>query len=153
MSLEDEKSGLRAIGSDGKMLAFVQHYMVHRNGAKAAVEAGYSAKTANKIAYRLLKDPRVGAELEKRLANVEKDTRISAKRVLDELADIAYLTQAGQTAYKAADRITALSLIGKHLGLFKERMEVSGPDGAPIPTSLKIEFVRSDGDGMPNPVS
>jgi hypothetical protein len=60
-----------------RKLLFVQSYLETMNATKAAVAAGYSAKTAAQIGSRLLrKDPWVKAEVERRtkgvMAKVEK---------------------------------------------------------------------------------
>lgn len=46
--------------------------------------------------------------------------------------------------FKLADKRAALVDIGKHLGMFKDRVEHSGPGGGPIPFS-RIERVIVDG--------
>ena len=40
--------------------------------------------------------------------------------------------QVRRVKFKLASKLVALELLGKHLGLFKERIEHSGPDGGPI---------------------
>ena len=84
MSSEDEKP-LQPIGSDAKMLSFVQHYMADasRNASAAAIAAGYSARSANKIGYTLDHHSRVAAELARRMAEVDRDARLQSKRILD----------------------------------------------------------------------
>ena len=46
--------------------AFIKHYVLTgcKNGRKAAIEAGYSEKTADQAASRLLKDVKVQAAIE-----------------------------------------------------------------------------------------
>jgi phage terminase small subunit len=39
---------------------------------------------------------------------------------------------------KFHDKLRALELIGKHLGLFKDQIEVSGKDGAPVPVQIYL---------------
>lgn len=43
--------------------------------------------------------------------------------------------------FKLADKRAALVDIGKHLGMFKDRVELGGPDGGPIEAITKIERV------------
>ena len=47
---------------------------------------------------------------------------------------------------KLWDKNSALEKIAKHLGMFIERHEHSGPDGGPMPVT-RIEIVSADGDG------
>src|SRR6185437_4769390 len=42
--------------------------------------------------------------------------------------------------FKLADKRAALVDLGKHLGIFKERVEHSGVDGAPIPHKVEVVF-------------
>lgn len=45
--------------------------------------------------------------------------------------------------FKLADKRAALVDIGKHLGMFRERVEHSGPDVGPIENEFRVVFVRS----------
>jgi phage terminase small subunit len=51
-------------------------------------------------------------------------------------ADVPVLDKRGQPTgeyrFDSAGANRALELIGKHLGMFKERVEHTGPDGGPI---------------------
>ena len=50
------------------------------------------------------------------------------------------ITQAGGSLkMKTHDKVKALELLGKHVGMFAEKVQVSNPDGSPIaPTVIKI---------------
>lgn len=48
---------------------------------------------------------------------------------------------------KLWDKPRALEMIARHLGMFKDRVEHSGPGGGAIPTSLTVAFVRPKPDG------
>ena len=50
------------------------------------------------------------------------------------------ITQAGSSLkMKTHDKVKALELLGKHVGMFAEKVQVSNPDGSPIaPTVIKI---------------
>lgn len=46
---------------------------------------------------------------------------------------------------KTQDQVAALQLVGKHLGMFVDRKELSGPDGAPLmPTTIRLEAATGD---------
>jgi len=49
---------------------------------------------------------------------------------------------------KLWDKPTPLKLMGKHVGLFPERMEHTGPGGGPIETVSKVERVIIDADAV-----
>lgn len=44
--------------------------------------------------------------------------------------------------FVAHDKMKGLELLGKHFGLFTDKVEHSGPDGKPIETKWTIEFVK-----------
>jgi phage terminase small subunit len=48
-----------------KQLVFVNEFLVDKNGAAAAERAGYPAKSAKQMAYKLLQDERIGAAIDK----------------------------------------------------------------------------------------
>ncbi len=50
--------------------------------------------------------------------------------------------------FKLGDKRAALVDIGKHLGMFKERVEVTGKNGGPVETdtTVRVEFVRPKKD-------
>ncbi|WP_184709918.1 terminase small subunit [Comamonas odontotermitis] len=148
---------------------FVDEYLVDLNGTQAATRAGYSPRTANEQAARLLANASVAAAVqaakEKRAERVE----ITQDMVLKELAKIGfanmhdymrvgpdgdpvldfsaltrdqaaalsevtvedYVDGRGEDArevkrvkFKLADKRASLVDIGKHIGMFKERIEV-----------------------------
>lgn len=134
-----------------KKKAFCQQYMVDKNGKQAAIRAGYSAKTAAAKASMLLAEPEVKLYLQELMAPLKMDLTVTAERVLNELARIAFhdvasfydekgklkdlkdLTEDQRAAIsevdatakrlKLHDKMGALSMLGKHLKLFTELHE------------------------------
>lgn len=133
---------------------FVAAYRADPNATKAAIAAGYSAKTAGTAGSRLLKNVRVAAELNRKIARDVEKFGITGDKVLDELRSIGFadLTPAGiariaetgdlgaPSAFtvKCADKLKALELLGKNLKLFTEKVEVSG--------TLTLEQLVAGGD-------
>jgi phage terminase small subunit len=64
---------------------FAARYVVHFNATRAAKEAGFSAKSAGNQGHLLLKNPKIRAMIDERLAEVH----MSADEALARLADIA----------------------------------------------------------------
>ena len=64
--------------------------MVDRNGTRAAIRAGYGEKTAEIHACRLLRNDKVRSQVEARTARIAQRLEISATKVLQELAKIAF---------------------------------------------------------------
>ena len=121
-----------------KQKRFVQEYLVDLNATAAAKRAGYSEKSASRIAVELLNKTQVSAEIQKQQAKRQKRVEITQEKVLEELAAIAFANGAdfatvnqkaiasikeGQygTEVKVHDKVKALELLAKHLGMFDSK--------------------------------
>ena len=69
---------------------FVEEYLIDLNGYRAAVRAGYAEKGARNIASRLLRKPEITEAVEKAKEERRERLRITADRVLAELARLAF---------------------------------------------------------------
>lgn len=70
---------------------FVQEYIVDNNGAAAARRAGYSPRTAKAMAHRLLTNVYLQEAIKKATERQEIRTEITADKVLQEIAKVAFL--------------------------------------------------------------
>jgi hypothetical protein len=68
---------------------FVAHFLIHLNGRKAAIEAGYSPDSARFTASELLADPKINAKIEVAMAERAKRLNMEADDVLRDLVAIA----------------------------------------------------------------
>jgi phage terminase small subunit len=73
-----------------KRRRFIAEYMQDPNGAEAARRAGYSEASAKEIAYKLLADPAIRAEIKRRQAAAAKRLEITTERIQQELAAIGF---------------------------------------------------------------
>lgn len=73
-----------------KQKRFVSEYIIDLNAKQAAIRAGYSPKTAEVQASRLLSLVKVQTEIAKAMEDREKRTGITQDRVLAELSAIAF---------------------------------------------------------------
>jgi phage terminase small subunit len=171
---------------------FARHIVEGMSGRDAYRAAGYSTasdESTDAAASRLLSDVKVAARVEELKAAAARASTVTAARVLNELAKLAFANMADymragpdgdpyldfskltrdqaaalvevtvddfrdgrgddartvrRVRFKLADKRAALVDIGKHLGMFKERVEHSGPEGGPIETRQfsDIEAVR-----------
>lgn len=135
-----------------KQERFCEEYMIDLNATQAAIRAGYSPKTANEQAARLLVNVSVQDRLAQLQAEQSRRTGVSADRVVRELARIAFANASDlidpETAsvkldasrddlaaiqsvkvktfgedgleheVKLADKLKALDLLGRHLGMY-----------------------------------
>ena len=95
---------------------FLQTYLETGNATQAAIAAGYSAKSARACGTRLAAKPHIKAAIEAEIEN----RGITAQYVLDSLKTIA-----DNPNTRNSDRIASLTLLGKHLKLFTEQMDVN----------------------------
>lgn len=109
---------------------FVEEYLLDpTNATEAAIRAGYSEKYAGQQAHKLVENGRIQTAIKKAQAARARRVEITADDVLEGLRREA-AGEGPDTSSTA--RIRAHELIGKHLGLFVERKEVTGKDGGPV---------------------
>ena len=73
-----------------KQALFVREYLVDYNGTQAAVRAGYSERTAGSQAHRLLRNVEIVQEIQQAVNAQAKRLDVTADRVVQELARIAF---------------------------------------------------------------
>lgn len=88
-----------------KQQAFVDQYLVDLNATQAAIRAGYSAQNAAKIASELLDKTRVAEAVAQAKAKRSAKVGLTAERVLEEYARIAF-SDMGDFAAWDADGVT-----------------------------------------------
>jgi phage terminase small subunit len=76
-----------------KQQRFVDEYLVDPNATQAALLAGYSKRSAAAIGFENLQKPAVAAAIDEARAARSERTGITADRVLNELAKIAFADQ------------------------------------------------------------
>lgn len=152
-----------------KQDTFVREYLVDLNGKQAAIRAGYSPKSAEVTASKLLRVPKVAEAIAAARNQRAERTNVSADRVVEELARLAFVdlskaydehgnllkpaempddvkaALAGVDFAKTGDRIgrftakeRALEMLGKHLGLFTDKVQLSGKDGEALSISIDL---------------
>jgi len=124
-----------------KQKRFVEEYLVDLNATAAARRAGYSQRgnTARQQGYYNLTVPAIQEALTKAQAKRSKRTELTQDYVLNGLktnaeraAQAEPVTDAegnpvGEYRYEGAVANRALELLGKHLGMFADRLHVEGP--------------------------
>lgn len=130
-----------------KQQRFVDEYLIDLNATQAAIRAGYSEKWAGTNADKLLKNTNVSEVIQAALKERQARTELSADEVINDLRELRDICMGrrpvkvsvkskdddGNTVYHEQE-ITqfdpqgankSLELLGKHLSLFTEKMEVN----------------------------
>ena len=144
-----------------KQRRFAAEYLIDLNGTQAAIRAGYSARTANEQASRMLANVSIQQAISEAMGERSKRTGVNQDRIVQELAKIAFLkitdvvdregrikenaseddlaciesikykhsdTETGSSTereVKAASKLKAMELLGKHLGMWNDRLDVN----------------------------
>lgn len=116
-----------------KMQSFINAYFgaASFNAMKAIELSDYQCTTkysAHQTSAELMNHPLVKAEIERRLELREKKSEVKAEFLIQKLLSIIEATEVDNPT--AALR--AIELAGKSIALWKERQELSGPDGSAI---------------------
>lgn len=146
-----------------KQELFIKEYLVDLSPKNAAIRAGYSKNSADVIGVENLAKPSVALEIQKTMDKRSKRIEITADRVLEETARLAYsqmgsfakwgsggvklkdsdkLTpedmacisevsetvtkDGGSIKFKLHDKGKMIELLGKHLSLFRDTVNVAG---------------------------
>lgn len=154
-----------------KEQAFINEYMVDFNATNAAERAGY--KACYQAGRRLLGNSIIRFIILCRQNELRDLSQITSQRVLQEYSKIAFadigdfvefdndtvvlrnsnevdtsvISEVQSTQYgvkiKLSNKQTALEAIGKHLGMFREKVEISGKDGGPVQVEANLDSLRT----------
>jgi len=154
-----------------KQKRFCDEYLIDLNATQAAIRAGYSSRSADKIGSQLLGKTRVQEKIRESQAELRERNGITQDSVVKELANIGFANCAGfvsvetkeglvngrvvyyntvtivetnkltnekQAALagikqgangvevKLHDKVRALELLGRHLGIFNDSIDING---------------------------
>ena len=120
---------------------FCQEYLKDLNGTQAAIRAGYSAKTAHVQASKLLSNPNISARVKELKAKRAEELELDAYWVLKRLKDISdramqaepvmvwdyeakEMVESGEYTFDSNGANKATELIGKHIGMFDQKLQL-----------------------------
>jgi phage terminase small subunit len=134
-----------------KQQRFVDEYMIDLNATQAAIRTGYSSRTADVQGPRLLGNVGIARAIAEHKAELAARAAVTAEYVLTSLKDVVTKSMQAEPVYDKFGHPTgewvfdskgatgALNLLGKHIGMFNEKVDVNhtGTVGVQIVDDIK----------------
>lgn len=126
-----------------KQKRFCEEYLIDMNGTQAAIRAGYSKRTANEQAARLLANVSIQVYLNELREKLSDELEITRERIVSEFAKIAffdirkiYTVDGGLKSIKDFDDESAAAIAG-----IKSR-DISTPEGEVLGTIQEVKITN-----------
>lgn len=111
-----------------KQKLFVKEYIIDLNATQAAIRAGYSEKTARQIATEMLSKLYIQEEIQKLVIDKTEKLDITADKVLQELAHIAFDDIKNYLSYKTVKTIIKYDKDGEPIIDYQTIVELKNSD-------------------------
>lgn len=159
-----------------KQKRFSEEYLKDLNGTQAAIRAGYSKRTARQIGAENLSKPVIQNFIEELVGTRSQETEIEINSVVKRLAEIAFFDigeafdsdgrpksaadlaklpvtvvwNGEKTSFKvqSGDKIKALELLGRHFGMFNDKLKVENEE---VKSSVVIHLPHNFREQLPLP--
>lgn len=140
-----------------KQETFCLEYLVDLNATQAAIRAGYSEKSAKRIAVQLLTKSHLTARIQSLRSERQKRVAVTSDYVLTTIIETIEQCKKpipkfdregnviGESLIDAQAVLKGSELLGKHLAMWTERTRLEGADGAALPI-LKLVVEKGSGD-------
>ena len=99
---------------------FCEEYLVDLNATQAAIRAGYSKRSAYSTGYENLTKQKIQSYINNLMIWRSLRTQVTADRVLEELAKIAFANE----GVKIKDKLKALDMLAKHVCINDELLDL-----------------------------
>lgn len=128
-----------------KQKEFCEQYLIDLNATQAAIRAGYSARSANVHATRMLAKASIQEYVAKLMNEREKRTEITQDMVLKEYAKLAFLDP--QKFYDDYGNLLPVSKLDKDVAAALTGIDIneSVVDGVVVSLTKKVKFADKKG--------
>ena len=119
-----------------KQQRFVEEYLIDLNATQAYIRAGYAVKSedvAAATASKLLRNAKVQEAIQEAQEKLSNKAQVTVEMVVQGLLNEAKDLSEGSTQ---SARVSAWAHLGKHLGMFKDKVEHSSPNGGDINVTI-----------------
>ena len=121
-----------------KQKRFCDEYLIDLNATQAAIRAGYSPRTANRIGAENLSKPDIETYISEQLERIHSENTADAQEVMEYLSSVLrgasrshVLSLCGDGCQEVIEkppdereRLKAAELLGKRYGIFSEKLNV-----------------------------
>ena len=159
---DEVKSTSKGVGKfklTDKQQRFVEEYLIDLNATQAAIRAGYSADTARQIGAENLSKLVIQEAIQDAQNKRAKRVNVTQDDILKGLLEIIAMSTGKQkitetelskvdgsivpmdvekVCFEPHAANKALELLGKHLGMFKDKVDVTNSDGSLRPTIIEL---------------
>lgn len=127
MTTKKKKNGKKGVkqGITPKNLKFIENYIESGNATQSYIEAGYSSNGARVSSYKLLTNTNIQKAIEKRRLNIANKNDVTAAKIINELAKIAFLKSSDVFSYAESTIEIDGVEIGKSVAYLKPHNELS----------------------------
>lgn len=146
-----------------KQIRFCEEYLIDLNATQAAIRAGYSEQTARVIAAQNLSKLNIQEKISELRKNISSKLELDAQWVLQRLKDISdrcvqaepvmirnsngEMEESGEYRFDSAGANKATELIGKHLGMFGDKLDVTSKgQQLKMITGFKVVHTKKNAD-------
>jgi len=130
-----------------KQKRFVEAYLLDPNGKKAAIAAGYSAKTAEVAASRLLRHVEVAAEINRRREVIQIKAGVTPEMVVSELAKLGFSDIRQVIAWRTVEQQVAFDAEGDPVELPDVEITIRNSEEIAAGAAAAIAEVSRGKDG------
>jgi len=131
---------------NAKQQLFVAAYLVHKNATKAAIDAGYSEKTARTVGPRMLQNVAIQQAVQEKVQSLTEKLGIGPEYILSSLKEVAerckqavqvmefdheskQMVPTGEWKFEHHGANKALELLGKYQKMWTDNFEFTEKPG------------------------